>query len=615
MRSGITLHDRQHEVGVFRFRAVIAGAVCVLILLVLAARMIYLQVVSHELFSTLSQNNRLQIAPLPPTRGLIYDRNGEVLAENIPSYHLQITPEKVKDLDATLSALGEVVDVRPSDIERFRKARARHRPFEGVPLRVNLSESEVARFSVNRHRFPGVDIQPQLTRHYPYGEVTAPVLGYLGRIDRADLARVDERNYRGTNVIGKVGVERAYEQMLHGRVGYKREEVNVAGRKLRELEGREPPVPGADLHLHLDIRLQQAAAEALADNAGAVVALDPRNGAVRAFVSRPSYDPHLFVYGISDADYETLRNDPGRPLFNRPLRGQYPPGSTLKPALALGGLEMEEEAAGESLQCRGYYRLPNKSHRYRDWKSHGHTDLYKAIVQSCDVFFYNLAREMGIDNMAHYLGRFGLGRTTGIDLPGERSGLLPTRDWKRERFDMPWFPGETLIAGIGQGYMLATPLQLAQMAVGLATARLYKPQVVAGVERSGGDFEPIPPRLGSRLPVKEARHWKRVRGAMEDVVHGERGTARIAGRGADYRFAGKTGTAQVISIGQDEEYDAEKLDKKHHDHALFVAYAPVDEPRLAVAVLVEHGGHGSTAAAPVAREVFDTFFELKHAEQ
>lgn len=610
MIGRIRLHDRHQELRVFRFRSALAAFVCVALLAVLAARMVYLQVISHELFSSLSQDNRLQVVPLPPTRGLIYDRNGVVLAENIPSHHLTITPEKIRDLDETLADLAEVVTVRPSDVERFRQALKRHRPFESVPLRVNLGEEEVARFSVNRHRFPGVDIEPQLTRYYPYGERTAHVLGYVGRIDEHDLKRLDERNYRGTNLTGKLGVERQYEAELHGRVGYMHQEVNVEGRKLRELEGRRPPVPGADLQLNLDMRLQQTAWQALGEEAGAVVAIDPANGAVLAFVSRPSFDPHDFVHGISDKDYRALRDDPQRPLFNRALRGQYPPGSTIKPFLGLGALERAHELAGQSVHCRGYYKLPTDKRRYRDWKTHGKVDLDEAIAQSCDVFFYDLAHRMGIDKMAAYLGLFGLGRASGIDIPGEREGLVPTREWKRNRFSMPWFPGETLIAGIGQGYMLATPLQLADAVSGLAVGRLYRPRVAAFLERPGGRIERIEPVLRAELPVVEPAHWERIRRAMEDVVHGKRGTARASGYGAGYRFAGKTGTSQVISIAQDAEYDAEALEKKYHDHALFIAWAPVDNPRIAVGVLVEHGGSGSSAAAPVARKVFDTFFEV-----
>lgn len=616
MPGSIYLADRQYEQRVFQFRALFAALACLLLLLVLAGRMIYLQVLHHDVFSTLSQNNRLQVVPVPPNRGLIFDRNGVVLAENQPAFHLEITPEEVTDLDSTLSGLAELINIRPVDIETFRQLLNSHRPFEPIPLRLNLSEQEVALFSVNRYRFPGVDINARLSRYYPFGAAAVHVLGYVGRIDEDDMARLDQAKYRGTNHIGKLGIEQAYEDILHGQVGYKRLEVNVEGRKLRELD-REPPVPGENLRLNIDIRLQQVAEQALADKTGAVVAINPNNGAVLAFVSQPAFDPHPFVNGISRTDYEALRDDPDQPLFNRALRGQYPPGSTIKPVLALAALERSADIAKQTVNCKGYFKLPGDDRRYRDWKKYGHgkTDLHDAIVQSCDVYFYTLANEMGIDSLMNYLGLFGLGRVTGIDIPGEKPGLLPTRAWKQKRYSMPWFPGETLSIGIGQGYLLMTPLQLAQMSAALATGKIYQPQLVAAILPKDKPAEPVAPVLKAELPVRDLNDWMEVRMAMRDVVHSDHGTARGSSWGAKYEFAGKTGTAQVFSIAQDEEYDEETVAEYLRDHALFIAYAPVEKPELAVAVLVEHGGHGSSAAAPVARKLFDAYMKFHDAEQ
>ncbi len=610
MASRITLNDRQQELYLFKSRAVVAGALCIAAVMLLMLRLLYLQVIHHQVFSTLSLNNRLRLMAVAPTRGLIYDRNGVVLAENRPSYRLEITPEEVDDLDATLAALAEVLVVRPSDIERFRESLKRKRQFEGVPLRFNLNDEEVALFSVNRHRFPGVDIAARLSRHYPLAEITAHVLGYVGRIDERDLTRLDERNYRATSHIGKVGVEKQYETELHGNVGYQQVEVNVEGRVLRVLE-EQVATPGNDLHLNLDVRLQQAAWEALGDNAGSVIALEPNTGAVLAMVSAPAYDPHLFVDGISTLDFKALQQAITRPLFNRALTGQYPPGSTTKPIVGLAAIERGTQFS-QTIHCKGSYKLPGDDRRYRDWKKegHGHVDLLQAIAQSCDVFFYDLAFQMGIDAMADYLDLFGLGRLTGIDLPGEKRGLLPTSAWKRKRYGLPWFPGETLSAGIGQGYMLMTPLQLAYATAALATnGKAYKPQMLASVERPGQSYSEIQPQLQGSIPINNAENWAYIHRAMEEVMHGKKGTARASAAGAAYRFAGKTGTAQVISIAQDEEYDEEKIAKQHRDHALFIAFAPAEDPKIAISVLVENGGSGSSVAAPLARKVLDRFFE------
>ena len=612
MASRVKLNDPQQESRIFRNRAIVAAVACLLIICILVLRLIYLQVIHHDTYSTLSLNNRLKVKPMAPNRGLIYDRNGVVLAENRPSFHLGITAEEVDNMDDTLSRLRTVVAFNDSDLERFQQEQRRKGVFESVPLRFNLTEDEVANFYINRHRFPGVDIETGLSRYYPFADATAHVLGYIGRIDERDLANVDETNYRATSYIGKVGLERQYETLLHGQVGYQHLEVNVQGRVLGVLEAEQMAVPGHDLHLHLDIELQQAALDALGDYSGSVVAMDPNNGALLVLVSKPAYDPNLFVAGIGEQQFQALQQSPSRPLFNRALQGQYPPGSTIKPVLGLASLESRLDSVSHRVRCKGFYKLAMNERKYRDWKKQGHgeIDLQQAIAQSCDVFFYDLAYRMGISAMAEYLALFGLGQLTEIDIPGEKAGLLPTPAWKRQRFEnLPWFPGETLITGIGQGYMLMTPLQLAQMASILATGKAYRPQLVAATQPADGAQQTVATKLHRELTVNNAENWAYIRQAMEDVVHGRQGTARGISRGISYRIAGKTGTVQVIGIPQDEEYDESAIAKEHRDHALFIAYAPVEQPQLALAILVENSGHGGAIAAPIARRLFDLFFQ------
>ncbi|WJW75931.1 penicillin-binding protein 2 [Thiohalobacter sp. IOR34] len=611
MARRITIKDNLLESRLFMRRAIAALLGAALLLMALVGRLVYLQVVAHEHYRTLSEHNRIKLEPIPPNRGLIFDRNGVLLAENLPSYRLEVIPEQVADMDTTLQQLGELVEIRPYDLERFEKARRRMHAFEGVPLRLHLSDDEVARFASNRHRFPGIEIRAGLSRHYPLGREAAHVIGYVGRINEQDLQTLDEANYRGTTHTGKVGIEKTYEDVLHGTVGYREVETNAQGRTLRVLE-RQPPVPGSNLYLTLDARLQQAAEAAFGDYNGSAVAIDPRNGAVLALVSLPNYDPNPFVKGIEYRDYQALQSDPDRPLFNRALRGQYPPGSTLKPFIGLAGLELGVTTSHSHTFCPGYYSLPGQEHKYRDWKrgGHGTVDLLGAISQSCDVYFYDLARSLGIDRMHDFLAQFGFGAKTGIDIVGELGGLLPSSAWKRRTRNEPWFPGETLISGIGQGFNLATPLQLAVATAALGSyGKLYRPHVVRALQPpADGSLQPVhldPPR---QIPIHERHNWETAIDAMIEVVHGRRGTARRIGQGIDYRIAGKTGTAQVFGLAQEEKYDAEKIAKRLHDHALFVAFAPADEPRLAVAVVVENGGSGAAVAAPIARRIFDAYF-------
>ncbi|QKT02876.1 penicillin-binding protein 2 [Ectothiorhodospiraceae bacterium 2226] len=604
------LQDAGGEARLIGTRALIAAVLVVLALLGLIARLSFLQIVDHGHYTTLSHNNRVNILPVPPTRGLIYDRNGVVLAENLPSFSLELVIERVPDLEATLAELGELIEITEADLRRFRNLARARRPYEGVPVRTRLSEEETARFAINRHRFPGVDIEARLTRHYPLGALTAHVVGYVGHINAQELARIDRSAYRGTTHIGKVGIEHRYEQELLGQVGLQQVETNALGRILRVLE-RVDPVPGKDLHLNIDVRLQVAAERALDDRRGAVVAVDVHTGAVKALVSLPTYDPNLFVDGIDRETYNALMNSPGRPLFNRALRGQYPPGSTVKPFVGLGGIELGLNTASEGLHCRGWYTLPNDDRRYRDWRrqGHGHTDLDKAIVESCDIYYYDLAHRMGIDRLSDYMLSFGFGKHTGIDISGEARGLMPTRDWKRGARGQAWFPGETLIAGIGQGYMLSTPLQLATITATLANnGRRLRPQVVNSLyNRANGEMQTRLPEVTDTMTPRSAANWQQVQHSMMRAVHSPRATARSIAN-AEYRIAGKTGTAQVFGLAQDEEYDEENVAKHLRDHALFVAYAPAEEPRLAVSVIVENGGSGGAVAAPVARQVLDAYF-------
>ncbi len=601
------IKDIHLELRMFPRRVAVLVGLCVLLVGALAARMVHLQVIGHEHYSDLATDNRVRLSPIPPTRGLIYDRRGVLLADNLPAFNLEIVPEQVRDLPNLLARLGEVVALDDDDIQRFERLRRRLPPYRSIPVKTNLSEREVAAFMVVRHRFDGVDVQARLQRHYPFGARFAHLLGYVGRINERELKRVDARNYRATTHIGKTGIEKYYESLLHGTVGVREDEVNSHGRRIRTLR-ETPPRPGESLVLSVDARLQAVATAALGGRSGAVVALDPRNGEVLALVSEPDFDPNLFVNGISRRDYARLRDDPERPLFNRALRGQYPPGSTVKPVVALAGLESGVVSAARRMFAGPYYELPGGGRRFRDWKrgGHGWVDMDRAIVRSCDVYFYDLSYKLGIDRLHDFYARFGLGRRTGIDLPGELGGLLPSRDWKRRRYRQAWYPGETVILGIGQGYLLATPLQLATMTACLAMrGDCHRPHLLKARIASA-----VPPRDTRRdawrITLRDPRHWDVIIDAMRHVVSSPEGTGRRIAD-APYAIAGKTGTAQVFSLAEDEEYDADKLARHKRDHAWFIGFAPVEAPRIAVAVIVEHAGHGGSVAAPVARRVMDAW--------
>jgi penicillin-binding protein 2 len=621
MARSVRLKDHWAEQRLFGRRVAAASLVILLLVGVLASRLFYLQVVKHEYFSDLSQGNRIRIEPVPPSRGLILDRNGDPLALNRPAYQLELVREQTPDVEDTLARLVAIGLLPAEDLERTQRLIRSRRSFDAVPIRLQLSEEELARFAVNRPDFPGVDVRPRLTRHYPKGGTGVHAIGYVGSISEQDQERIDEANYAGTAFIGKLGVERAFEDELHGQTGHQQLLVNAQGRRVERVGlsapqlQRQEPVAGNDLYLAVDARVQQVAEAALEGQRAAIVAIDPRNGDVIAFVSTPTFDPNGFARGLTFAEYEALSTDIDVPLYDRALRGVYPPGSTIKPLVALAALEYGVVEPEDHRVCRGAFQLPGSSHRYRDWKrsGHGSVDMHKAIAVSCDVYFYGVAAEMGIDRMHDFLVQFGLGGKTGIDIAGERTALVPSTDWKRKAFkrkDMQvWFPGETVIAGIGQGYMLTTPLQLAHAIATVAMrGQRFAPRLVRRIRDSTtGEIRELAPEPLPPVQVSDPAYWDVIIGGMVGVTNDPWGTARRSQLGAPYRIAGKTGTAQVFSVGQNEKYDEKAVEERMRDHALFVAFAPADDPKLAVAVVVENGRSGSGTAAPIARKVFDAY--------
>lgn len=609
-RNGQPIKNARDEQLLFSGRAKQGFAIIFLLFAGLALRYFYLQVLHHDDFAARSESNRMHVQPITPNRGLIYDRRGRILAENLPAYRLELIPEEAGDVDATLHSLRELVGLSDDDLERFHKARPRYREFERIPVRFNLDEAEVARFAVNRHRFRGVEVVPYQARHYPYGAMLTHVLGYVGRIDESDLDRVEASNYRGTTHIGKTGAELFYEAELHGVSGVERVETNARGRVSRVLE-REDPVAGNDLVLSLDVAVQQAAWTTLGAGAGAVVALDPKDGSVIALVSKPGYDPNAFVHGISTSDYQAILNASNRPLFNRALAGGYEPGSTLKPFIGLAGLELGVIGLEERVFSTGEFYLEGQKRPFRDWKDGGHgwIEIRRALEESANTYFYKVALELGIDRIHSYLGQFGFGSRTGIDLPGESTGLLPSREWKRGRYNVGWYPGETVISGIGQGFNVVTPLQLANATAILVNGgKRVSPQILFASKEAGdarAERRLVPVELD--LPIRDERNWEAVRDGMRLVVNGVHGTARDVGLKADYVIAGKTGTSQVFALAQNEKYVESKVAEHLRHHALFIAFAPYDAPEIVVAVVVEHGGSGARDAAPVARAVLDAW--------
>jgi len=607
----IPLQDRFRETRIFGARIMVASVFIGIVIVVLLGRLIYLQAINHQHFVSRSQANRITPLPIPPVRGLIIDRNGVVLAQNYPVFTLEITPEQVADMDELLARLGTMVQLSEADLKQFNKQRKRRPRFEAQVLRAQLTEEEASRVAVNLPTLRGVDLKAGLQRHYPYGPLGVHLLGYVSRISEADLDNIDRSAYRGTNHIGKLGLERTYETTLLGRVGIRKVETNARGRAVHENEAeRIPPRAGGNLILSIDARLQAEAEKILRGKRASAVAIDPNTGAILALVSTPTYDPNLFVNGIDHDSYNALLNNINKPLINRAINGQYAPGSTIKPFFALAGLESGKINPDDKVICKGAYSLPGDSHRYRDWKKTGHgiVNLSYSLMQSCDVYYYKLAVQMGIDTMTQFLSTFGFGKPTGVDLYGESDGLIPDQRW-RDRRRSRWYQGETVVTGIGQGPLLVTPLQMARAVATLAKKGLaLRPHLLAAVENPVTRERLARPLQKLKAPaVATASHYDDVIKGMIDVVHGEHGTARGIGWNAPYKIAGKTGTAQVKGIGQTETYDAKTTDEFHRDHALFIAFAPADDPKIAVAVIVENGGHGSSAAAPVARKIMDYY--------
>ncbi|QBF28651.1 penicillin-binding protein 2 [Pseudomonas tructae] len=606
MSQPIRLKDHEKDARLVRSRVVVGAVAIVLLICVLIARLYYLQVIQYDYHSTLSENNRVHVQPIPPTRGLIFDRNGVIIADNRPSFSLSMTRERSGDWQQVLDVIVEVLELTPDDRTLFEKRmRQGRRPFEPVPILFELTEEQIARIAVNQFRLPGVEVVAQLVRHYPQGAHFAHSVGYVGRINEKELKALDPVNYSGTHHIGKTGIERFYEPELHGQVGYEEVETNARGRVLRVLK-RTDPVPGKDIVLSLDIKLQEAAEIALAGRRGAIVALDPNTGEVLAMVSQPSFDPNPFVTGISFKAYAELRDSIDRPLFNRVLRGLYPPGSTIKPAVAVAGLDSGVVTASSRVFDPGYYQLPNYDHKYRNWNRSGDgwVDLDLAIMRSNDTYFYDLAHKMGIDRLSSYMNRFGLGQKVALDMFEESPGLMPTREWKRATRRQAWFPGETLILGIGQGYMQTTPLQMAQAIALIANkGKWNRPHLAKTIEGQ----PPVDNNPMEDIVLRDKSDWAKVTHGMEQVMHNARGTARAAAAGAQYRIAGKSGTAQVVAIKQGEKYDRNKVQERHRDHALFVGFAPAENPRIVVSVMIENGEAGGRVAAPVMRQVMDAW--------
>ncbi len=607
MPQPIRIKDHERDARLVRKRVVVGAVAIVLLVCVLIARLYFLQVIQYEYHSTLSENNRVHVQPIPPTRGLIFDRNGVIIADNRPSFSLTMTRERAgAEWRGLLDVIVEVLELSPDDRNLFEKRmRQGRRPFEPVPILFELSEEQIARIAVNQFRLPGVEVVAQLVRHYPLGEHFAHSVGYVGRINEAELKVLDPINYSGTHHIGKTGIERFYEAELHGQVGYEEVETNARGRVSRVLK-RTDPLPGKDIRLTLDVQLQKAAEAALAGRRGAVVAIDPSNGDVLAMVSQPSFNPNLFVTGIGFKAYAELRDSIDRPLFNRVLRGLYPPGSTIKPAVAVAGLDSGVVTGASRVFDPGFYQLPNYEHKYRNWNrtGDGWVNMEMAIMRSNDTYFYDLAHKLGVDRLGKYLGQFGIGQKVSLDMFEESAGLMPSREWKRARYRQAWYPGETLILGIGQGYMQTTPLQLAQVTALLANqGKWYRPHLAKEI----GGVAPIDPNPPADIRLHDPRSWQQASNGMQQVMHGARGTARKVGDTALYRIAGKSGTAQVVAIKQGEKYDRSKVQERHRDHALFIGFAPADKPQIAVAVMVENGESGSGVAAPVVKQVLDAW--------
>ena len=616
------LHHATRELYQFQLRIGVAGVAVFIAFGVLLTRFVYLQVVQHSYYNTKAEDNRISIVPITPNRGNIVDRNGTVLARNYSAYTLEIAPSKVRNVESLIDELSTVVDIRTSDRNRFRRLQFEAKGADTLPIRTRLMDEEVARFAANRYRFPGVDIRARLFRQYPNGELASHILGYIGRISDRDLEKIEDdeelaANYKGTDHIGKTGIEQSYEKELHGLTGYEQVEVDAGGRGVRTLS-RTAPTAGNTLVLSVDLGLQEVAESAFGARRGALIAIEPSTGGILAMVSKPGFDPNLFVDGIDPVNWGELNNSPDRPLNNRALNGVYPPGSTFKPYMALAALQLGKRSPTQLIFDPGHYDFGGR--RFRDDKvgGHGSVDMYKSIVVSCDTYYYMLANDLGIDNISTFMDQFGFGSRTGIDIEGESAGVLPSQQWKLKRFRRPeqqkWYAGETISIGIGQGYNAYTPIQLAQAMATLANnGVVHRPHIVRYIENvKTGDRRLIEPEPLRTIPLKQ-EHVDFIKKAMAGV--NTEGTGARAFQKAEYTSAGKTGTAQVIAIKQGEKYSESKTAERHRDHALFIAFAPVESPKIALAVLVENSGFGAVAAAPIARQVLDYYLLGKKVQK
>jgi penicillin-binding protein 2 len=606
-----TLKNNHRETHLFTRRIIVLVVIVILATLGLMSRLFSLQVTDHNLYKTLSNQNQLSLIPIEPNRGLIMDRNGIVLADNVPIYNLVITPDKVQNLPELIKGLSQVVKLSSEDMKRFDKEMRQHRPFQPVPIKVKLSEEEVARFYVNQYKFPGVSISIGMFRHYPYGKEFVSILGYVARINEQETKEIDQANYAGSSSMGKLGIEKYYEKELHGTVGYQQVEVDANGRYVRTLK-RFPPVRGDNIYLTVDSRLQLAVERILGQEKGAVVIIKPKTGEVLTLVSKPGYDPNPFVIGIDPQHYKALRDSRDKPLYNRAIRGIYPFASTIKPYLAIAGLDSGILSIGYSIRDPGFFAMGGVHHVYRDWKKEGHgtVNLPKAITVSCDVYFYGLAVRLGVGRMYTYLRKFGFGQLSGIDLNEELAGLVPSPEWKRKKLHAKWFIGDTIVAGIGQGYMLATPLQLAQGVAVIANKGLrFRPHLLLKFEKPDGTLEELKPIAEPPVILKNKKNWNVVIDAMGKVTSSLQGTAAVAFAKTPYIVAGKTGTAQLTRIvGENTHGSDASLPKHLRNHKLFISFAPIEDPQIAMAVLIEN----STLAPKVAREIYDYYFGATH---
>ena len=613
-----TIRDHSAEANLFARRAFVGFVFVLGLVAVLITNLYNIQVKDHQDYQTRSNDNRIKVIPIAPNRGLIYDRNGVLLAENKPVYNLEVIPEEVDNLEKSLEQVSQLITITEQEKQDFLKDIKNTRRFKSQVLKARLDEADVATFSVNQHKFPGFSIEARLARYYPYGDTLTHALGYVAKLNRKELNKLEQEqqatNYRATHDIGKLGIEKYYEQLLHGQVGSQRVEVNNRGRVIRTLS-MLPPQPGSDLVLTLDIGLQQIAQHALKDMRGAVVVMDAKDGGILALYSNPSYDPNLFVHGISSKNYKALLN-PDRPLINRATQGRYAPASTIKPHMAILALEENMVTEGTTMWDPGFFEIRNVEHKWRDWKrwGHGHVDVYKAIEESCDTYFYDTAYRLGITKISNFMANFGFGDLSGIDIHEETTAILPSKEWKENRFKESWWPGDTISVGIGQGYWTATPIQIANATNILVNKGINHPPHLAQVAKKEDDVTQINNEEKPPVVLNNPDNWRIAIDAMHNTVTKVTGTAHKAFKGVNYDPAGKTGTAQVVSIAQGEKYDAESLKERQRDNAIYVGFAPYNNPQIVVSIVVENNGGGSTVGAPIARQLMDYYFAANPVE-